>query len=92
MKILNIKGRVIPSTNTSVQLNAVMEDGEIVFGETNIPKKHKKIDRVFLEPNDVQPMEEAIDALREADLIVLQPGHYIRALFLTYVSMVFQMR
>ncbi|CAA4171936.1 membrane associated protein [Staphylococcus aureus] len=73
-KILNIKGRVIPSTNTSVQLNAVMEDGEIVFGETNIPKKHKKIDRVFLEPNDVQPMEEAIDALREADLIVLGPG------------------
>ncbi|MGK0609462.1 2-phospho-L-lactate transferase CofD family protein, partial [Staphylococcus aureus] len=34
----------------------------------------KKIDRVFLEPNDVQPMEEAIDALREADLIVLGPG------------------
>lgn len=68
-----------------MQLNAVMEDGEIVFGETNIPKKHKKIDRVFLEPNDVQPMEEAIDALREADLIVLGPGHYIRALFLTYV-------
>lgn len=30
-KILNIKGRVIPSTNTSVQLNAVMEDGEIVL-------------------------------------------------------------
>ncbi len=38
---------------------------KIVFGETNIPKKHKKIDRVFLEPNDVQPMEEAIDALRK---------------------------
>lgn len=29
---------------------------------------------MFLEPNDVQPMEEAIDALREADLIVLGPG------------------
>lgn len=42
-KILNIKGRVIPSTNTSVQLNAVMEDGEIVFGETNIPKNIKKL-------------------------------------------------
>ncbi len=56
-----------------MQLNAVMEDGEIVFGETNIPKKHKKIDNIF-QPNDVQPMEEAIDALREADLIVLGPG------------------
>ena len=41
-KVLNIKGQVIPSTNTSVQLNAVMEDGEIVRGETNIPKTNKK--------------------------------------------------
>lgn len=30
-----------------------MEDGEIVFGEINIFKKYKKIDRVFLEFNDV---------------------------------------
>lgn len=73
-KILNIKGSVIPSTNTSVKLNAVMEDGEIVCGESNIPKKKKKIDRVFLEPSDVQPMEEAIEALNEADLVVLGPG------------------
>lgn len=38
-KILNIRGRVIPSTNTSVRLSAVMEDGEIVYGESKIPKK-----------------------------------------------------
>lgn len=73
-KVLNIKGQVIPSTNTSVQLNAIMEDGEIVYGETNIPKKHKKIERVFLEPGDVEPMEEAVKALENADLIVLGPG------------------
>lgn len=73
-KVLNIKGQVIPSTNTSVQLNAVMEDGEIVRGETNIPKTNKKIDRVFLEPGDVEPMEEAVEALEHADLIVLGPG------------------
>mgnify|MGYP001025953988 FL=1 len=51
-----------------------MEDGEIVHGETNIPKTHKKIDRVFLEPSDVEPMNEAIEALEQADLIVLGPG------------------
>ena len=73
-KILNIKGRVIPSTNSSVALNAEMEDGEIVTGESNIPRKHKKIKRVFLEPADVKPMDEAVAALREADLIVLGPG------------------
>ena len=46
-KVLNIKGQVIPSTNTSVQLNAVMEDGEIVRGETNIPKTNKNRSRLF---------------------------------------------
>ncbi|MBI5971824.1 gluconeogenesis factor YvcK family protein [Staphylococcus caledonicus] len=73
-KILNIKGKVIPSTNTNVMLNAVLEDGEIVSGESKIPKKNKKIERVYLEPPNVEPMEEAIDALEEADLIVLGPG------------------
>lgn len=43
-KILNIKGKVIPSTNTNVMLNAVLEDGEIVKGESKIPKKNKKFD------------------------------------------------
>ena len=46
-KILNIKGKVIPSTNTNVMLNAVLEDGEIVRGESQIPMKNKCIDRVF---------------------------------------------
>lgn len=73
-KILNIKGKVIPSTNTNVMLNAILEDGEIVKGESKIPQKNKRIERVYLEPSNVEPMEEAIDALTEADLIVLGPG------------------
>ncbi len=73
-RILNIKGQVIPSTISSVSLNAEMEDGEIVAGESNIPSKHKKISRVFLEPADVEPMDEAVEALLEADLIVMGPG------------------
>ncbi|MCG3400379.1 gluconeogenesis factor YvcK family protein [Staphylococcus massiliensis] len=73
-KVLNIKGRVIPSTNKSVSLNAEMEDGEIVAGESTIPTKNKQIKRVFLEPEDAEPMDEAIKALEEADLIVLGPG------------------
>ncbi|TDM03693.1 gluconeogenesis factor YvcK family protein [Macrococcus carouselicus] len=73
-KILNVKGTVIPSTNTSPVLNAVMEDGEIVVGESLIPMKHKKIDHVFLTPLNIEPMNEAVEALYEADLIVLGPG------------------
>lgn len=73
-KILNIKGKVIPSTNTSVKLNAVFSDGEVVTGESKIPKRNKKIERVYLEPDDVEPMDEAVAAIEEADLIVLGPG------------------
>lgn len=73
-KILNIKGKVIPSTNTSVKLNAVFKDGEIVSGESSIPKRNKQIERVYLEPSNVKPMDEAVQAIKEADLIVLGPG------------------
>ncbi|WP_420894129.1 gluconeogenesis factor YvcK family protein, partial [Staphylococcus shinii] len=34
----------------------------------------KIIRRLFLEPADVKPMDEAVDALLEADLIVMGPG------------------
>lgn len=73
-KILNIKGQVIPSTTESVVLNAIMSDGEIIVGESNIPKTSKKIEEVFLTPEDIEPMKEAIDAIQEADLIVMGPG------------------
>ncbi|TDL98911.1 YvcK family protein [Macrococcus brunensis] len=73
-KILNVKGTVIPSTNTSPILNAVMEDGEIVVGESLIPTKNKRIDHVFLTPAKIQPMAEAVEALYDADLIVMGPG------------------
>lgn len=73
-KILNIKGRVIPSTTKSVVLNAIMSDGEVIVGESNIPKTSKKIEKVYLTPEDIEPMPEAIDAIEEADLIVLGPG------------------
>ncbi|TDM12590.1 gluconeogenesis factor YvcK family protein [Macrococcus lamae] len=73
-KILNVKGTVIPSTNRSPILNAIMEDGEIVVGESLIPLKNKRIDTVFLTPANIKPMGEAVNALMEADLIVLGPG------------------
>ena len=47
---------------------------EKLFVEKPTYLKQIKIDRVFLEPGDVEPMEEAVEALEHADLIVLGPG------------------
>lgn len=73
-RVLNVKGRVLPAANQSIVLSAVMADGTIVEGESNIPRHGEKIDRVFLTPEDVEPLPESLEAIREADLIVLGPG------------------
>ncbi|WP_195574829.1 gluconeogenesis factor YvcK family protein [Paenibacillus sp. 1001270B_150601_E10] len=73
-RVLAVRGRVLPAANEAVLLKAEMIDGTIVEGESNIPKHGKRIKRVFLEPDDVEPLQEAVDALREADAILIGPG------------------
>jgi uncharacterized cofD-like protein len=73
-RVLNVKGKVLPSANQSVILKAEMEDGTIVTGESTIPKAGKKIKRVFLKPDHIKPLAETLRVIKEADLIVMGPG------------------
>lgn len=73
-RILNIKGRVLPIVNESVTLCARYEDGTIVEGESKIPLYGKKIDRVFLNKNNLHPSKHVIDLIMNADLLVVSPG------------------
>ncbi len=73
-KVLNVRGKVLPASNQSVVLHAVFEDGTVVSGESKIPNCGKKIKRVFLTPDEITPLPETIQAIRDADLIVLGPG------------------
>jgi uncharacterized cofD-like protein len=73
-KVLNVRGKVLPAANQSVVLHAEMEDGTRVSGESKIPYSGKKIKRVFLSPKNIRPLPEAIQAIRQADLIILGPG------------------
>lgn len=72
--VLAIRGRVIPSTLTHVRLRALMEDGTEICGETKIAGAGMKIRRIFLDPEDAQPHAEALDAILDAELIVIGPG------------------
>ncbi len=73
-RVLNIKGRVLPATLGIVRLCARLEDGSVIEGETNISRSHKRIKHVFFDPPYAAPLAEVIDAIREADAIVLGPG------------------
>jgi uncharacterized cofD-like protein len=72
--VLKVRGKVLPAANTSVILNAEMEDGTIVSGESKIPFSGKKIKRVFLSPKEIEPLPETLDVIREADMIIIGPG------------------
>ncbi len=76
--VLAVTGRVLPVTLEDVTLCAELEDGSIVSGESQIGKHSNfnkcRIKRVYLEPEDAEPLNEVIDAIDQADAIVLGPG------------------
>ena len=74
-KVLAVRGRILPSTMQSVTLCAELADvQQQVQGESQIPKAGAPIERVFLQPDEVRGYGEAVQALLDADMIVVGPG------------------
>ena len=72
--VLSIRGRVLPSTLDDMKLVAEMEDGRIIHGESNIPEAHGRIKRLFTDPQTCKALDDVIEAIKDADLIILGPG------------------
>lgn len=72
-KFLNVRGDIVPSSLQVITLYAVMEDGTIVRGESNIPCFDNRIEKVFYQ-DKVEPTREALQAIHEADVIVYGIG------------------
>ncbi|WP_017814877.1 MULTISPECIES: gluconeogenesis factor YvcK family protein [Paenibacillus] len=73
-RVFAVRGAVLPAAEQAVILHAEMEDGTIVTGESKIPEAGKRIKRLFLEPDHVEPLPEAVRAIQEADAILIGPG------------------
>ncbi len=73
-RVLSIRGRVLPATLDDMKLVAEMEDGRIIHGESTIPEAHGKIKRLFTEPANCKALPDVIQAIRDAELIILGPG------------------
>jgi uncharacterized cofD-like protein len=73
-KVLAIRGRIFPTTLANVSLEAIMMDGKVVLGETRIVRSGKKIRRLKLRPRRVRPLPEVIEAINQANLILIGPG------------------
>ncbi|WP_061212711.1 gluconeogenesis factor YvcK family protein [Syntrophomonas wolfei] len=73
-KVLKVRGRVLPATLEHVALGARMKDGMLIYGETSIRNYGGEIESLFLVPEKCLPVPDALEAIMEADIIVLGPG------------------
>ena len=73
-RILAIEGRVLPAANHPLSLSAHMADGQIITGETEIAKYPSKVTKISLFGGDCTPIPETIEAIKEADMIIIGPG------------------
>jgi uncharacterized cofD-like protein len=73
-EVLAIRGRIFPSTNQLVSLEAVTKAGKRIAGESRISRASSPIRRVRLVPRRVAPLPEVLQAIAKADLILMGPG------------------
>ncbi len=76
--VLRVNGRVYPMTLKDVNLAACLSSGVKVYGESQIPleamKRGERIQRIWLEPEEVDAPAESVEAIASADCIILGPG------------------
>src|ERR1700723_3616154 len=79
-EILVTRGHIHPATTSNIELEALMEDGTRVRGETNITASKVRIHELFLVPPDVDPLPQTLDAIARADIISIGPGSLFTSL------------
>lgn len=77
-KVLNMVGQVIPATLDEMQIVAELANGYIVSEKSRIPEvvseKLTKINRITISPSNCKPAPGVVEAIKEADCIVIGPG------------------
>ena len=76
--VLNITGKVLPVSADEFTICAELENGAIVKEKSKIPEiaydKVTKINRIYISPSNCKPAPGVLEAIAEADAIVMGPG------------------
>lgn len=79
-EILASLGRIYPSTASNVTLEAELENGRMVTGETKISRSRSRVKWIRLRPRVCKPLAETLEAIKHADLITFGPGSLFTSL------------
>lgn len=76
--VLGITGKVLPVTLDEIEICAELEDGTVIEKRSKIPEivsgKLSKISRIYIKPTNCKPAPGVLEAISEADAIVIGPG------------------
>lgn len=72
--ILSVRGRILPSTVSDVRLRAAGRSGKIYEGESAVGQSGERLEKLVLAPDNPPAFPAAVEAIRDADLILLGPG------------------
>jgi uncharacterized cofD-like protein len=73
-EVLAVLGRIYPATAANVALQATLENGAKVLGESRISRSKSRIEKIELCPPNPKPLREALEAIEHADLVTFGPG------------------
>jgi uncharacterized cofD-like protein len=79
-EILATRGHILPATSANVELEALMDDGSRVAGETSITASEKRIVELTMIPPSPEPPAETLEAIAAAEVITLGPGSLFTSL------------
>lgn len=79
-EILVTRGHILPATSANVELEAIMDDGSRVTGETKINASEKRIVELKMVPADPEPLPQTLQAIAAADVITMGPGSLFTSL------------
>jgi uncharacterized cofD-like protein len=79
-EILVTRGHIHPATTSNIELEALMQDGTRVRGETKITASKVRIQELFLVPPNVEPLPQTLEAIARADIISIGPGSLFTSL------------
>ncbi len=79
IKLLDIKGNILPLTEDNVDLVGITSDNKKVYGEELVTKCDAKISKVMYS-NDITVNPKVIDAVKKCDLIIFSSGSLITSI------------
>ena len=73
-KLLAMRGQVLPVTTEAITIVGKTKDGQTLRGELEITKRGSQLDAIWIEPRGAKAAKGVLEAIENADLIVLGPG------------------